>query len=175
MSDRTIHIANIDYGLVAQDIRDVCAQYGPIEEIYYPHRPSGMHMGFAYCTYVSAENANKAYEKLHLRHVKGREWRVTWAQQSPAAFKRPRDPDTGTVLATEQFLASLDAPSVVTEPPLKKTRTDVLPPPPLKTRVDQALGTLQTLTLDEMDTLHPVVRAQLMCLREVIKLLTPTH
>jgi hypothetical protein len=69
--------------------------------------------------------------------------------------KEEEEHDASVVLPTEDFLASLDR---------------VPPPPPKARRIDLVLAQVQQLTIDEIATLPPVLRAQILALCEALKL-----
>ena len=76
-----LFVGNIDWGTTDDELKDLFAQHGEIEEcIIFKDRATNRSKGFGFVTYVNEEDAKKAIEALNDFEFKGRNLAVNEAR-----------------------------------------------------------------------------------------------
>lgn len=78
---KKLFVGNIDWGTTDDEMKDLFAEYGEIEEcIIIKDRATNRSKGFGFVTFVNDEDADKAIEALNDFDLKGRNIAVNEAR-----------------------------------------------------------------------------------------------
>ena len=78
---KKLFVGNIDWGTTDDDMKDLFAEYGEIEEcVIIKDRATNRSKGFGFVTFVNDEDADKAIEALNEFEVKDRKLAVNEAR-----------------------------------------------------------------------------------------------
>lgn len=90
-----LYVGNLSYDCSVQDLTDYFSQVGSLEDTYIVNdRNTGRSRGFAFVTFSSDEEANKAIEKFNEQEFMGRNLSVRIAQEKQERRNNTSNPRT---------------------------------------------------------------------------------
>jgi hypothetical protein len=144
----SIRVGNIPADVRRHSVFVMCRSFGMVLSYTYHYDPNnGKRTGFVTCAYYSRAAAEYACQGLHNLAIKGHLLQCVLLEED--------------IKKTQRFEEKAEE---------EEDEGDSDEPPMKKQRVDNVLAQVQQLTLDELASVSPAVRAQLQALAEVLKL-----
>ncbi len=86
-----VFVGNLSYNTTKEQVQELFAQAGPLTDVFLPtDRETGRMRGFAFVTYESDEDAQKAIQQFNGQQLDGRPLRVNPAEEKPRRDFKPR-------------------------------------------------------------------------------------